>query len=742
MKKTIYPAKLIHICALFAVVIGFTSAARASVASDASALATQAAPAGSGNQYAHQEAYIYDESSAIVNGPSNPAPSNPLFPPPAPTLTYSDAFPVTVSKSVAHKPLDLWIMMDANETSTYMWEQISTLVYKLSSMSPSMRLGFLQFRNESRTLGAYYQVMIQPTIVGNPISATQLAAFQTQWKLLDKEKTANAYLTGGELVPIYQIANNASYWRPEAAHVIYAVGTNQPGPPPPSGWLNGQGPGTILSDKTTPTATQAITQELAALQSNNVILYAEGETFGVTNPNKPGAISLVTNTADVDWTDMGSLVNNLCYATGGGTGVNGGMGEEGLGTGLYMDYISNCPDCASKLAPLTSVQNLGILISALNGQGVTVKSPATIASQVNPVCTSVIGVTTTGLALFLADRTEPGTIAMDPNSNPRLVESEQERIEMGAGGIGINYYAAATSAESGAQASLVAAYNTALASLSADKTTVANDSVVSLASLLSVLGDMNTSYSSIFSGLTSTYPSLTVSPTLSNLYTGIQMSAQAQSNSSSHTVSFANSVKVVELFYNEFKTALGSGVYNAAEAQYQAEYIVPLYTAESVLSQNSAAASVAALQNLLNGAPTGSPAAAVYRDMISIVQDYQTYVGNLDFGDSPESNWDITKSKYNADMANQIQKSLTPPPATYSTVSLDMTSLPAGLSYTGQTSYSGTYSGSQNFTFNLTYTGKTPGTYNFNIRVLVDGAFYTSVSQSVVLSSVSTARAP
>lgn len=70
----------------------------------------------------------------------------------------------------------------------------------------------------------------------------------------------------------------------------------------------------------------------------------------------------------------------------------------------------------------------------------------------------------------------------------------------------------------------------------------------------------------------------------------------------------------------------------------------------------------------------------------------------------------------------------------YSTVSLDLSAVPSGVTVLSTPgSYSGTYDRSidRTFTFNLTFRGDTPGLYEFDIDALVDGGVVASESDRI-----------
>lgn len=74
--------------------------------------------------------------------------------------------------------------------------------------------------------------------------------------------------------------------------------------------------------------------------------------------------------------------------------------------------------------------------------------------------------------------------------------------------------------------------------------------------------------------------------------------------------------------------------------------------------------------------------------------------------------------------------------ATYSSVSLDVSGVPAGV---GVAVVPGSYAGSfdreieRSFTFGVTFTGVTPGTYSFDINALVDGGVVATESDRIVV---------
>ena len=72
----------------------------------------------------------------------------------------------------------------------------------------------------------------------------------------------------------------------------------------------------------------------------------------------------------------------------------------------------------------------------------------------------------------------------------------------------------------------------------------------------------------------------------------------------------------------------------------------------------------------------------------------------------------------------------------YSTVTLDLSGVPAGLTASlVPADYTGSFDRSiaRNFGFDLTFTGVIPGTYSFNVNALVDGAIVATESDRIVV---------
>lgn len=90
-----------------------------------------------------------------------------------------------------------------------------------------------------------------------------------------------------------------------------------------------------------------------------------------------------------------------------------------------------------------------------------------------------------------------------------------------------------------------------------------------------------------------------------------------------------------------------------------------------------------------------------------------------------------------ANVASVIINSIRTAVTSYSRVSLDLTGVPSGVTATSTPAITGSYNRgtSRTFEFDVTFTGVTPGTYNFEIPVLVDGGRVVAESDTIRVAS-------
>lgn len=92
------------------------------------------------------------------------------------------------------------------------------------------------------------------------------------------------------------------------------------------------------------------------------------------------------------------------------------------------------------------------------------------------------------------------------------------------------------------------------------------------------------------------------------------------------------------------------------------------------------------------------------------------------------------------DVADAIEDAITTAFATYNTVGLDLTEVPAGVTATlAPLGYAGVFDRSieRTFEFDLTFTGVAPGTYDFNVYATVDGGRVATEGDRIVVRDTS-----
>jgi PEP-CTERM motif len=98
-----------------------------------------------------------------------------------------------------------------------------------------------------------------------------------------------------------------------------------------------------------------------------------------------------------------------------------------------------------------------------------------------------------------------------------------------------------------------------------------------------------------------------------------------------------------------------------------------------------------------------------------------------------------------ADLTSAITAAITAAFMDYSTVTLDLTGVPAGLSASlVPVSYTGSFDRSidRNFGFDLSFTGLIPGVYNFSVSALVDGGIVATETDTITVTGAAAVPEP
>lgn len=97
-----------------------------------------------------------------------------------------------------------------------------------------------------------------------------------------------------------------------------------------------------------------------------------------------------------------------------------------------------------------------------------------------------------------------------------------------------------------------------------------------------------------------------------------------------------------------------------------------------------------------------------------------------------------------AAIADQIDNAIAAAFSTYTTVGLDITGVPAGVTVTTSPAHVGAYTREteREFTFDVTFTGVTPGSYDFAIHGTVDGARVATELDSITVTGGGTSPVP